>query len=160
MCWWRVQHVWGTLAAKTSGEKREEEKEEAKTTRRNFISSLWQCLYFMYGFLNCSNSTVWLSSKQQSFSMHSIFEWICWIVPSPPHTPCRPVFPNVYVCGSPNLLFCSSTSHLYINELCSPTVRASVRRLDDDEEWDYPSLRFRSCHSSVSQSFVVVICHH
>lgn len=42
---------------------------------------------------------------------------------------------------------------VYINELCSPPDRVSVRCLDDDEEWDYPILR-------ASLGWMWTMCHN
>lgn len=160
MCWWRVQHVWGTLAAKTSGEEREKKKKRRRleeTSSRLSDNAYILCMDFptaqtaQFGFLQSSKVS-------PCIQFSSGYVGSCHHRPTPPFVPapqtlCTCVGLWIY-------FFVLSTSHLYINELCSPTVRASVRRLDDDEEWDYPSLRFRSCHPSVSQSFVVVICHH
>lgn len=122
---------WQLRRVERKGKKKKKKRRRLEETSSRLSDNAYiLCMDFstaqtaQFGFLQSSKVS-------PCFQFSSGYVGSCHHHPTPP---CRPVFPNVYVCGSPNLLFCSSTSHLYINELCSPTVKASVRRSDDDEE--------------------------
>lgn len=137
---WVSIYVMGPFAIRFESERNGEGRRRLEET-----SSLWQCLYFMYGFFISSNSTIWLSLKRKSFSMHSIFEWICWIVPSPIPLSAHPLA-SVRVYGSPKFyFFCSFNLSLVYKWIVFSFWQSGWTRMMMRYEITRPGAVRRSC---------------
>lgn len=90
-------------------------------------SSLWQYLYFMYGFSSSHTAQFGVPSAKRTFLAFN-FRVDMLDLASHSSLPSHliPFVLCLYVYGSPNLLlFCSFNLAVYINELCSSLDRAS-----------------------------------